>query len=158
MNLINTYLRSPRAQQALSRKPSEAGFSLIELVVVVAVLAILAAIAIPSFTSINNEARVSGAKATLANLVKECAVKLVGSSATATYTLPTLNGYAITATGTAGTCASGNVYTATANTGVLTPTFVVDAGTGAKNCSASAQAGALTLGCNVATGTTAGAW
>ena len=52
---------------------------MIELVVVVAVLAILAAIAIPSFTSLNAEAKVAGAKTTLANLAKECAVKLVDS-------------------------------------------------------------------------------
>lgn len=150
MNLLNSYLRSPSVQRILIRKPREAGFSLIELVVVVAVLAILAAIAIPSFTSINNEARVSGAKATLANLVKECAVKLVGSGAI-TYTLPTGAGYTYTATGTPGSCGPANEYTATPQTNIPTPTFIINAGTGGKTCSVAATTGSLATGCNTAT-------
>ena len=143
MNLVIAYLHSPRAQRVLNRNPREAGFSLIELVVVVAVLAILAAIAIPSFTSINNEARVSGAKATLANLVKECAVKLVGTGAV-TYTMPTANGYTLSTNGISGTCAPLDVYTATAQAGIPTPTFAINAGTGQKSCSG----GSINVGCN----------
>jgi type IV pilus assembly protein PilA len=133
MTTFSAYLQSPKTKAILSKKPTDQGFSLIELVVVVAVLAILAAIAIPAFTSINDEARVSGAKATLANLVKECAVKLVGTGAV-TYTLPTLNGYTLSATGAAGTCAAANVYTATPNTGIPTGTFVINAANGQKTC------------------------
>ena len=55
MSLLQAYLRNPKTQRVLSRKPGHKGFSLIELVVVVAVLAILSAIAIPSFTSINKK-------------------------------------------------------------------------------------------------------
>lgn len=133
LKTLQAYLANPRVRKTLSQKPGDKGFSLIELVVVVAVLAILAAIAIPAFTSINDEARVSGAKATLANLVKECAVKLVGTGSV-TYTLPTLNGYTLSATGTAGTCAASNVYTAAPNTGIPTGTFVINAANGQKTC------------------------
>ena len=72
MSLLQAYLRSPRAQRALSLKPGEKGFSLIELVVVVAVLAILAAIAIPQFTALTDDARLNTAKSMLTNAFKEC--------------------------------------------------------------------------------------
>jgi len=134
MSLLQAYLQSPKTRRVLSRKPGEKGFSLIELVVVVAVLAILAAIAIPSFTSISQEARVAGAKSALANLAKECAVKLVGSGAK-TYTLPTIDSYALTVTtGTSGTCGATDVYVATATNGTGNPTFTYNASNGAKSC------------------------
>ena len=100
------------------------------------VLAILAAIAIPSFTSLNAEARVAGAKTTLANLVKECAVKLVDSDTTNnTYRFASYapNGYVLSTSGTNGTCAINDIYPLTANPAEL-PTFVYNAGTGAKSC------------------------
>ena len=136
MTLFEAYLRSPRIQKVLSKKRNDEGFSLIELVVVVAVLAILAAIAIPSFTSLNAEARVAGAKTTLANLVKECAVKLVDSDTTNnTYRFASYapNGYVLSTSGTNGTCAINDIYTLTASPAEL-PTFVYNAGTGAKSC------------------------
>ena len=142
MTTLQAYLQSPKTRRVLAKKPGELGFSLIELVVVVAVLAILAAIAIPSFTSINNEARVSGAKATLANLVKECAVKLVGTGAI-TYKTPTLNGYTLTSNGAAGTCAASDVYTVTPAEGIPTGSFVINSATGAKTC-----IGGNLTGCN----------
>ena len=145
MTTLQAYLQSPKTRRVLAKKPGEQGFSLIELVVVVAVLAILAAIAIPAFTSINDEARVSGAKATLANLVKECAVKLVGTGAV-TYTTPTLNGYTLTSSGKAQTCAASDVYTVSPQTGIPTGSFVIDAATRAKTCS-----GGNGTGCNSGT-------
>ena len=72
MSLLQAYLRKPSTQRILSRRPGEKGFSLIELVVVVAVLAILAAIAIPSFTSLSDDARLNSSKSIIANMYKEC--------------------------------------------------------------------------------------
>ena len=50
------------------------GFSLIELVIVIGVLAILSAVAIPSFTGVRNNAKVSAVKNSLVNIIKECLV------------------------------------------------------------------------------------
>jgi prepilin-type N-terminal cleavage/methylation domain-containing protein len=74
MTLLKAYLSTPRAQRALTTKPGEQGFSLIELVVVVAVLAILSAIAIPQFSNISASAAHAAATGTLATVAKECAV------------------------------------------------------------------------------------
>jgi len=147
MHLVQAYLAQPHVKKVLLKKPSEEGFSLIELVVVVAVLAILAAIAIPAFTSINDEARVSGAKTTLANLTKECAVKLVGTGSK-TYQLPTLNSYTISASvGSAGTCGNTDRYQATPTAGVNLPTFILDAPTGGKSCINAGAGSNYNLGC-----------
>ena len=72
MSLLQAYLQKPSTQRALSRKPGDKGFSLIELVVVVAVLAILAAIAIPQFSQLSDDARLNSAKSIIANMYKEC--------------------------------------------------------------------------------------
>jgi prepilin-type N-terminal cleavage/methylation domain-containing protein len=145
MTTLMAYLKNPNTRAVLSRKPREEGFSLIELVIVVTVLAILAAVAIPAFTNISNEARVSGAKSALANLVKECAVKLAGNGPY-TYATPTLNSYTISQTGgTGGTCAEVNTYTATAAAGIATGNFTIVAATGAKTCT-----GGNGLGCSAA--------
>ena len=74
MSLLQAYLRNPKTQRALSKKPGQEGFSLIELVIVVAVLAVLAVIAIPAFNGIAEDGRRSAAKTSLANAAKECAV------------------------------------------------------------------------------------
>lgn len=99
-------LTSPMLHKALSRKHrSSLGFSLIELVVVIAVLAVLIAIALPNFLGVQRDAKVSTAKNTLSNLIKECAIKesrgvdaLMGTSgqpdAVAT-AFTDLNGYTI---------------------------------------------------------------
>ena len=152
MSLFQAYLQSPKARRVLSRKPGQKGFSLIELVVVVAVLAILAAIAIPSFTSISQEARVAGAKSGIANLAKECAVKLVGSGAK-TYVTPTIDSYKISALSPAiaGTCGTADIYAATANDGSL-PTFTYNSSNGEKKCTSGVSGGAnKDLGCNSGT-------
>ena len=75
MTLLQAYLQSPKARHALSKRPGDKGFSLIELVVVVAILAILAAVALPNFLGVSKDGQIAAAKNTLATILKECAVK-----------------------------------------------------------------------------------
>lgn len=75
MTILQNYLKSKRVQKALSTKPGEEGFSLVELVVVIAVLAILSAVAIPAFTNVQANARASAVQNGMVNGLKECAVR-----------------------------------------------------------------------------------
>ena len=75
MTILRNYLKSKRVQKALTTKPGEEGFSLVELVVVIAVLAILSAVAIPAFNNVQNNAKASAVQNGLVNGLKECAVR-----------------------------------------------------------------------------------
>ena len=75
MIILDNYLKSKRVQKALSTKPGEEGFSLVELVIVIAVLAILSAVAIPAFNNVQDNAKASAVQNGLVNGLKECAVK-----------------------------------------------------------------------------------
>ena len=159
MSLLQAYLRNPKTQRVLSRKPGEKGFSLIELVVVVAVLAILAAIAIPSFTSINDKAKASAAANTLAQIAKECAVKDANNE-TGVFTLPNLSGYtfspATSATLTENCEGDANSQiVATSDTTTKYPTFAYNVDTGVKTCSFATSVTAPLHGCSAAT---SGSW
>ena len=166
MSLLQAYLRNPKTQRVLSRKPGNKGFSLIELVVVVAVLAILSAIAIPSFTSINKKARASAATNTIATVVKDCAVKYANGESSPTFAAVSLDGYATfyskTAAGTtsATACLEAGFFEATATDDSVLPTFVYNITTGAKTCSMTgspAASAAAAVGCkSFASG--AGVW
>ncbi len=146
MNALQIYLQSPKTRATLSRKPGDAGFSLIELVVVVAVLAILAAIAIPSFTSINDKARASAAANTIAQIAKECAVKAANAEAL-TFNVPELDFYTVTpASGNNCEGDSSGWIVATSDTPSKVPTFQYNVNTGAKACS-----GVAKFGCSAAT-------
>lgn len=157
MNLLKAYLSTPRAQRALTRKPGDQGFSLIELVVVVAVLAILSAIAIPSFTSINAKARASAATQTIATVAKECAVKYANGEAAPTFAPVNLDGYTSFTTITSGVSSAnlctqtGTINATSAAVATTVPTFVYDAQTALKTCTwgvaASAAADAAKVGC-----------
>ena len=166
MTPLQAYLNSPRARRALSKKPGQEGFSLIELVVVVAVLAVLSAIAIPSFNNISGKARATAAANTLATIAKECAAKIADVGVgNATHTVPNLNAYeGTTATGffvnnvkvAAGTansaCSDQYVIEFRSTNTQLYPTFRYNTGTGAKTCVATAQT-AIDRGCTGNPGT-----
>ena len=147
MTALQAYLQNSRTRKLLNKKPGEAGFSLIELVVVVAVLAIISAIALPIFNSISDKARVSGAKASIASVIKECGAKLADAS-TGTYAVPEIDSYTLSQDKTSGTCDKDTKYTATAKTSVNLPTFVADAATGAKTCTNATSGSNAGLGCS----------
>tara|TARA_B000000609_G_scaffold66564_1_gene49677 strand:+ start:403 stop:888 length:486 start_codon:yes stop_codon:yes gene_type:complete len=156
MTPLQAYLNSPRARRALSKKPGQDGFSLIELVVVVAVLAVLSAIAIPSFTNISGKARATAAANTLATIAKECAAK-IADTGSGTHNVPNLAGYnklaaqgffidnTKVAAGTTATCNDDAVISFVSDDTSLYPTFNYNTATGAKTCTASGTA--LNRGC-----------
>ena len=75
MTILENFLKTKRVQKALSTKPGEEGFSLVELVIVIAVLAILSAVAIPAFNNVQDNAKASAVQNGLVNGLKECAVR-----------------------------------------------------------------------------------
>ena len=83
MTLIENFLKTKKVQKALTTKPGEEGFSLVELVVVIAVLAILSAVAVPAFVGVQANARASAVKNGLANGIKECVVRDADNQTTA---------------------------------------------------------------------------
>ena len=114
MSLLKAYLAKPSTQRALTRKPGDKGFSLIELVVVVAVLAILAAIAVPQFASMNERAANAAAQTNLKNAYKECNFAINTPGSPLTYTALTNDAYfGYTAGASCGTAASPTLITAT---------------------------------------------
>ena len=67
-------MASPSCEYSMATKSrqDQSGFSLLELVVVVGVLVILASVGFASFTGVTRDAKISAAKASLVNVMKEC--------------------------------------------------------------------------------------
>ena len=171
MTLLSNYLSSPKVKKVLLAKPGQEGFSLIELVVVVAVLAILSAIAIPSFTDMSDKARATAAANTVAQVVKECAVK-IADAGSGTFNPPIgLDGYKTGATAgwfnsASGTKAATSTAISCVETGIVSlrsenlakwPTFKYDHDNNLKTCEATASSKADGRVCNLISGTN-GEW
>ena len=118
MSLLKAYLRNPRTQRALSKRPGQEGFSLIELVIVVAVLAVLAVIAIPAFDNIASDGRTASAKTSLANAVKECSVSRARGGTVAHTALTTGSGLTFNAALTGTACTATEAVVCVGNTPV----------------------------------------
>lgn len=138
MSVLQAYLRNPRTQRILSKKPGDKGFSLIELVVVVAVLAILAAIAVPQFGMMNERAANAAAQTNLKNAFKECNYALNMGTAL-NYTAFTNDAYFVysnsaggNSCGTAAAPATLTATTTAAHTATINQSISINAMTGAK--------------------------
>jgi len=137
MSLLQAYLRNPHTQRALSRKPGDKGFSLIELVVVIAVLAVLIVIALPNFQGVTDDAAASAGKKWLVDAFTQCSVaRTRGQAATTQVTPPLINGGTF-APLAASTCpvASAGAPVIAFTPGLSTiPTFSINLYSGAKTC------------------------
>ena len=152
MTSLQAYLQISKSRKVLSKKPGEAGFSLIELVVVVAVLAVLAAIAIPAYNNITEKGRTSAGKTALANAAKECAVSKADTGSAAHSLLVDGSGLSFSAGLTGAGCTETTAAACTNGNG-SPESFSVNLATGAKT--SGANSATATVKC---AGTTGTAW
>ena len=148
MSLLQAYLQNPRTRRVLSCKPSEKGFSLIELVVVIAVLAVLIVIALPNFQGVTDDAAASAGKKFLVDAYTECTVaRTRGLAATTKITPPTVNGGVFTPdAATACPITAGTTLLFTPSLSTI-PSFKIDLYSGEKECG-KAQPGSGGYNCN----------
>ncbi len=76
----------------LDRKQSEAGFTLIELVIVIVILGILAAVAIPKYEDMREQARVATIRGQLGSIRSSIAIQYARNALNGTASFPTLDG------------------------------------------------------------------
>jgi len=134
MTLLQAYLSNPRTRRTLNKRPGQAGFSLIELVVVIAVLAVLIVIALPNFQGVTDDAAASAGKKYLVDAFTECNIARTRGQALPSVTAPTINGGTFTQTlPIVCPTSSGTVQTFTPSLTTI-PDFRIDLYTGAKTC------------------------
>jgi len=135
MTLLQAYLSNPRTRRVLSKKPGQAGFSLIELVVVIAVLAVLIVVALPRFQGVTDDAAASAGKKYLVDVYAECSVART-RGLTVNVTAPAINGGVFSTTASTACPAALGVFVQTFTPALTSiPTFSIDLYSGEKTCS-----------------------
>jgi prepilin-type N-terminal cleavage/methylation domain-containing protein len=74
------------------RRGSEAGFTLIELVIVIVILGILAAVAIPKYEDMREQARTAALKGQLGSIRSAVSIQYARNALNGAAAFPTLNG------------------------------------------------------------------
>ena len=157
MTILENYLKSKKVKKALTTRPGEEGFSLVELVVVIAVLAILSAVAIPAFVGVQANARASAVKNGLVNGVKECVVRAADNRSTdfadaqSFATADAYQGYTIAELGNVDSCYSAEA-SATGDDSDFTISMDSNTGILSKTCT-NPETGKVAPGCS-----TGGTW
>lgn len=165
MTILENYLKSKKVKKALTTRPGEEGFSLVELVVVIAVLAILSAVAIPAFVGVQANARASAVKNGMVNGIKECVVREADNKSTlfanAQAYSGAYTGYTVTAVTGNTTCYAATATATNANDSNFTIIMDTSDGSVEKTCtnvSASGCNGTVTLADDGSVSGTAGTW
>ena len=150
MNLLKAYLEKPSTRRALSKKPGQEGFTLIELVVVIAILAVLIVVALPNFQGVTDDAGAAAGKKWIVDAFTECSIARTRGISGKTITVPKINGitFSPVASASAITCPAVKGTLQTSTSGLATiPVFSIDMYDGTKTCAHTATSVAGSYGC-----------